>query len=120
MSKEGYGQIQAYAKSKMANILFTKELHRRFSGKHNKFRLEIQYLIKIIADQGITSYAVHPGTVSSEISTHIEDWFPSWWNATVGQFIKTVFLKTVENGAQTSIFCAVTPGIESLSGSYFA
>jgi len=101
-SKEGYGQIKGYAKSKMANILFNKELHRRFS------------------DHGITSYAVHPGTVSSEISTHIEDCFPGWWNATVGQFIKSVFLKTAENGAQTSIYCAVAPEIEHLSGSYFA
>ena len=70
--------------------------------------------------EGITSYAVHPGTVSSEISTHIEDWFPGWWNATVGGFIKNVFLKTSENGAQTSVFCAVAPGIEVHSGSYFA
>ena len=80
------------------------------------------YLIKLIflSDDGIFSYAVHPGTVSSEISTNIEDWFPGWWKATVGQVIKTVFLKTAENGAQTSVFCAVAPGIEGLSGSYMA
>jgi len=102
MTKEGYGQIKSYAKSKLANILFTKALHLRFK------------------DDGIFSYAVHPGTVSSEISTNIEDWFPGWWNATVGQVIKTVFLKTAENGAQTSVFCAVAPGIEGLSGSYMA
>ena len=32
LKKEGYGQIKAYAKSKLANILFTKELHRRYKG----------------------------------------------------------------------------------------
>ena len=33
LTNEGYGQIKAYAKSKLANILFTKELNRRFKGK---------------------------------------------------------------------------------------
>ena len=84
------------------------------------FDTDLYLLNLLLSDQGITSYAVHPGTVSSEISTHIENWFPSWWNATVGQFVKSVFLKTSENGAQTSVYCAVAPGIESLSGSYFA
>ena len=32
LEMEGYGQIKAYAKSKLANILFTKELDRRYKG----------------------------------------------------------------------------------------
>ena len=102
LSKEGYGQIKAYAKSKLANLMFTKELDRRFK------------------EFGITSYAVHPGTVASEIGFHIENRFPSWFNQTVGEVFKTVFLKTSENGAQTSIHCAVAENLEALSGSYFA
>ena len=35
LEMEGYGQIKAYAKSKLANILFTKELDRRYKGLNN-------------------------------------------------------------------------------------
>lgn len=68
----------------------------------------------------VFAFAVHPGTVSSEISSHIEAWFPSWFNATIGELIKTVFLKTAENGAQTTLHCALVPEADLLSGSYFA
>jgi NAD(P)-dependent dehydrogenase (short-subunit alcohol dehydrogenase family) len=32
MTRRGYGRTQAYAQSKLANILFTKELARRIKG----------------------------------------------------------------------------------------
>merc|ERR1711935_1178879 len=102
LEMEGYGQIKAYAKSKLANILFTKELDRRYK------------------DLEVYAYAVHPGTVATEISTHIENKFPEWFNKTVGEFFKQFFLKTSENGAQTSIHCAIQPDPRLLSGSYFA
>lgn len=102
LTKSGYGRIKAYANSKLANILFTKELHRRYHG------------------HGISTFAVHPGAVATEISVHIENWFPSWWNNSVGAFIKAFFLKTSENGAQTTIYCAVQENIEDQSGLYFA
>ena len=37
MTNCGYGRVQAYANSKLANVLFTKELHRRFHGKQVYF-----------------------------------------------------------------------------------
>jgi len=102
LENEGYGQIKSYAKSKLANILFTKELDRRYK------------------DLQVYSYAVHPGTVSTELSAHVEAKFPEWFNKTVGELLKTIFLKTSENGAQTSIYCALQPDPKLLSGSYFA
>ena len=58
--------------------------------------------------------------MSTELSGHIEEWFPNWWNQTVGVFLKTFFLKTAQNGAQTSIYCAIAEGLENQSGQYFA
>ena len=71
-------------------------------------------------DLEVYAYAVHPGTVATEISSHIENKFPEWFNKTVGEFFKQFFLKTSENGAQTSIHCAIQPDPRLLSGSYFA
>jgi len=102
LKNEGYGQIKSYAKSKLANILFTKELDRRYKDLH------------------VYSYAVHPGTVSTELSAHVEARFPEWFNKTIGEVFKAIFLKTSENGAQTSIYCAIQPDPRLLSGSYFS
>ena len=102
LKNEGYGQIKSYAKSKLANILFTKGLDRRYKDLH------------------VYSYAVHPGTVSTELSAHVEARFPEWFNKTIGEVFKAIFLKTSENGAQTSIYCAIQPDPRLLSGSYFS
>ena len=100
--KEEYGKVKAYAKSKLANIIFTREFSQRYREKE------------------IYAFAVHPGTVSTEISAQLENYFPAWFNASVGEFIKTIFLKTAENGAQTTLHCALFPEPELLCGEYFA
>jgi len=130
MNNCGYGRVQAYANSKLANVLFTKELHRRFHGKQvyidpSPFFFKLFLFVKsflhfFFTDSGVTAYAIHPGAVSTELSNHLEEWFPSWWNNTFGIFFKTFFLKTSWNGAQTSIHCAISEDMEELSGHYFA
>ncbi|MCR9252327.1 MAG: SDR family oxidoreductase [bacterium] len=48
-----YSAFKTYCNSKLANIYFTKELHKRYS------------------DQGITSYAVHPGVVKTNFGAEV-------------------------------------------------
>ncbi|XP_021034863.1 retinol dehydrogenase 11 isoform X1 [Mus caroli] len=90
-----YSASLAYCHSKLANILFTKELARRLKGS------------------GVTTYSVHPGTVHSELTRHssIMRWL---WQ------LFFIFIKTPQEGAQTSLYCALTEGLESLSGSHFS
>ena len=52
-----YGRQSAYEQSKLANILFTRELAKRLEGT------------------GVTTYALHPGVVMTELGRHIEDKF---------------------------------------------
>ncbi|XP_021506860.1 retinol dehydrogenase 11 [Meriones unguiculatus] len=90
-----YNAGLAYCHSKLANILFTQELARRMKGS------------------GVTTYSVHPGTVHSELVRHssVMRWL---WN------LFFIFIKTPQQGAQTSLYCALTEGLENLSGSYFS
>jgi len=85
--------MREYAVSKLGNVLFTQELARRMDGT------------------GTSTFAVHPGVVASEI-----------WR-TVPRVIRPImklFMKSPENGARTSLYCATAQGLEAQSGGYFA
>ncbi|XP_058017865.1 retinol dehydrogenase 12-like [Ahaetulla prasina] len=90
-----YIRSLAYSHSKLANVLFSRELARR------------------LQDTGVTVNALHPGTVLSELVRH-SFILKILWNAFA------IFLKTPWQGAQTSIYCAVTEELENVSGKYFS
>lgn len=94
---QGYNQWRAYGQSKLANILFTRELARRLAGT------------------GVTAYAVHPGTVRTGFAG---DGDSKGWLA-IGIKIAHPFMLSPEKGARTSVWAASAPGIESMSGGYF-
>lgn len=95
--QRGYRGIKGYARSKLANLMFTYELARRLEGS------------------GVTVNAVHPGHVATDI-----------WRASfpvIGPALKWVmglFALTPEEGADTVIHLAASPELEGISGKYFA
>lgn len=93
--KRGYNKEKAYGQSKLANVLFTKELHRR------------------LFDKDVTSYTLHPGAVNTDLQRHnaVLDLF--------SRFTSGIMFKTPEEGAQTNIYCAIQEGLEKHSGEYF-
>ena len=83
-----YTRWSAYALSKSANILFTRELQRRYSKSHQ-----------------IRAYSLHPGGVNTQLDRHMN----------VGNLIRTIakpirylFFKTPLEGAQTNLYCALS------------
>jgi retinol dehydrogenase-14 len=92
-----YRGTQTYARSKLANIIFTRELAERLDGT------------------GSAAFAVHPGVVATRIAQD--------GDSTVGSLLWKVgsrWMRTPEQGAATSIYLATEPGIERHSGGYFA
>jgi retinol dehydrogenase 12 len=81
-----------YAVSKLCNVLFSAELARR------------------TAARGITSYALHPGVVASDI------WRRVPWPAR--PLIKLRMLSP-EQGAATSLYCATSSQVAAASGRYY-
>jgi len=81
-----------YCRSKLCNVLFTKELARGRAGA------------------SVHSYALHPGSVATNI-----------WNAfpwPLGPIIK-LFLLSVKEGARTSLHCAASPDVASDDGLFY-
>ncbi|XP_788671.3 retinol dehydrogenase 13 [Strongylocentrotus purpuratus] len=97
MSKK-YEALQAYGQSKLANVMFTRELARRLKGT------------------GVTSYSLHPGVINTDLGRHFGT-YASWAKPLL--FFTSPFLKTSEQGAQTSIYCCVDEKAGQETGLYY-
>jgi NAD(P)-dependent dehydrogenase (short-subunit alcohol dehydrogenase family) len=94
--EQGYAGMKAYARSKLANILFTYELARRMSGKE------------------ITVNALHPGHVATDIwKTNFSVFGP------LLKWLMGLFALTPEQGADNTIYLASSPEVAGESGKYF-
>lgn len=93
---KGFNVIKAYSQSKLANVLFTRELARR------------------VKDRGITVNCCHPGAVATNIGIDRDTGF----GKTVTGLLKP-FFQTPEQGARTAIFLASDDSVSSITGEYF-
>lgn len=94
--ERGYWIMRAYARSKLANVLFANELARRLEGT------------------GVASNSVHPGRVATNIWTGA----PRWAKPLIHFFLRPTFI-TAEAGGQTIVHLAASPELEAVSGQYF-
>jgi len=90
-----YKALKAYGVSKLYNIYFTKSLAEKYK------------------QDGIVSYALHPGVVN----TNIWDGVKGFAKLAVG--LLKLFMITPEKGAETTIYLATELRLESKSGLYF-
>jgi NAD(P)-dependent dehydrogenase (short-subunit alcohol dehydrogenase family) len=88
----GITGMREYSVSKLCNVLFTQELARRTTGT------------------GVTTYALHPGVVASDI------WRRVPWPV---RPLMTRRMLSVEDGATTSLYCATAPEVAQDSGLFY-
>ncbi len=81
-----------YAVSKLANVLFSAELGRRLAGR------------------GVSTYAVHPGVVATDIWRRVPQ--PLRW-------LLTRRMLDAQAGARTTLHCALSPDCADATGLYW-
>jgi WW domain-containing oxidoreductase len=94
---KGYGDWKNYGQSKFANLLFAKELARRFAGTKK------------------TANAVHPGVIQTNLGRSMNPVM----NGVMSVF-GPLFNKTIPQGAATEVYVATNPKLADVSGQYFA
>ena len=93
----GYSGMGVYGRSKLANLLFTRELARRLEGS------------------GVTVNALHPGAVRTGLGQNND--------APLLKLVAALFrpfFRTPERGADTAVWLCSAPEVAGISGGYFA
>ena len=92
---ESFGAMKAYGRSKLCNILFTRELARRLHGT------------------GVTANCLHPGFVATR--------FGDESGGLISRFVGLAKLLAISpaNGAETIVYLASSPEIAAITGQYF-
>ena len=96
-AERNYRALAVYGRSKLANILFTREMARRLAGT------------------GVTANCLHPGFVASRFG----DNNPGLMGLGIG-IAKRLFAISPEKGAETIVYLASSPEVAQASGGYFA
>jgi NAD(P)-dependent dehydrogenase (short-subunit alcohol dehydrogenase family) len=93
--RKGYRAMTAYGRSKLANILFTRELARRLAGT------------------GVTANCLHPGFVATHLGQRGSGVFGLIVRASM------LFAGKAEDGAKTIVHLAAAPELATTTGGYF-
>jgi NAD(P)-dependent dehydrogenase (short-subunit alcohol dehydrogenase family) len=89
---KGLGAFNAYAVSKLANILHAKQL------------------AKLYGARGLHAYSLHPGVIKSDVWREIPQ--PIRW-------LMTRNMISNEAGAKTTLYCAASPAVAAQNGLYY-
>lgn len=92
---KGFEPLKAYGRSKLCNILFTRELARRLQGT------------------GVTANCFHPGFVATRIADEAGGLYSRF------AWIAKLFAISPEKGAETMIYLASSPDVAETTGEYF-
>ncbi len=94
-STQGYSAVNAYGRSKLCNILFTRELAQRMKGT------------------GVTANCLHPGFVATRFGDEA--------GGLISRLISAakLFALSPEKGADTLVYLASSPQAAEVTGAYF-
>ncbi|PQE05995.1 short-chain dehydrogenase protein [Rutstroemia sp. NJR-2017a BBW] len=95
--EKGYNPWEGYGQSKTAMIWTANEIERRFGGR------------------GVHAWSLHPGAILTELGRHVDEEGQKQWALMEGM---AEAVKSVEQGAATTVWAAVARGLEGRGGKY--
>ena len=98
-AEKRYGDWRAYGHSKLANLLFARELGRRFDSD----------------DTDRVANAVHPGPIDTNLTRNMNALFRGLWSVA-----GPLFLKSIPEGSATQAWAAAHPDAADINGEYMA
>lgn len=99
LDKDYDGDV-SYRQTKLANVLFCRELAARLQGT------------------GVNVYSLHPGIIRTELPRHMLASSALWKRAIYNLLF--MLIKNPWEGAQTTIYCAVDESLANSSGLYYS
>lgn len=94
---QNFDSTTAYGNAKLGNILFTKELHRRFY------------------DQGLSTVALHPGNVATNFANDAGGGFHRIYHSVLNRLL----ISSDKGGERLRYFIEGVPGKQWISGEYY-
>jgi len=94
-SARGYNGFAVYGRSKLANILFTRELARRLDGS------------------GVTANCLHPGVVATRFADEAGGWLQALFR------LGRPLMISPQSGADTIVHLVSSPEVAGITGEYF-
>lgn len=95
-----YEPQKAYGQSKLANMLFARELARRLQNSG--------------AGSTVTINAITPGVVMTNLGRYLP-----WYELLTARLFGWAFMKSLEAGAATQVYVATAPALDGVSGYIF-
>ncbi|XP_054152566.1 retinol dehydrogenase 11-like [Oppia nitens] len=94
-----YSPMIAYGQSKLANVLFTRELARRLTSTNVN---------------NVNVYSLNPGAIQTDLARHSD-----MSKGSVGKFIQRYFFMKPCMGSQTTLYCSLDEQLDNESGFYY-
>ncbi|CAA9542632.1 MAG: Putative oxidoreductase [uncultured Thermomicrobiales bacterium] len=99
-NERDFNALRAYNAAKLENILFTKELHRRYH------------------DQGVSAAAFYPGNIATSFGSETDSRIIKF--IATNPIARSILLTTPDKGVDQLVWLAETrPGVEWQSGNYY-
>ena len=96
-----YNPFLAYGQSKLANVLFSRELAKRLRHSY------------------INTYSLHPGVIDTDLNRHVRETDDKLKGKGFKGFMRRNLLLTPFMGSQTTLYCALEEDLDDETGYYY-